>query len=105
MPGRETEVLGKAAKKANAYVTMGINERDKRFQGRMYNSILYLNQNGEVMGVHRKICNTHGERLFHTPGDGGDNLKTVFETAIGYLGGSICGEHSQLTLIYNWIMQ
>lgn len=105
VPGRETEALGKAAKKTNAYVTMGINERDKRFPGRMYNSILYLNPSGEVMGTHRKICNTHGERLFHTPGDGGDNLKAVYKTEIGYLGGSICGEHSQLTLIYNWIMQ
>jgi nitrilase len=103
--GKEIEALGKAARKANAYVTMGINERDKRFPGRMYNSILYLDPNGEVMGIHRKICNTHGERLFHTPGDGGDNLKAVFKTKIGYLGGSICGEHSQLTLIYNWIMQ
>ncbi len=105
VPSRETEILGEAAKKAGAYVTMGINERDKRFQGRMYNSILYINPNGEVMGTHRKICNTSNERLFHTPGDGGDNLKAVFKTEIGYIGGSICGEHSQLALIYNWIMQ
>ena len=105
VPSKEIEALGKAAKKANAYVTIGINERDKRFPGRMYNSILYLNPSGEVMGTHRKICNTFSERLFHTPGDGGDNLKAVFKTEIGYIGGSICGEHSQLTLIYNWIMQ
>ena len=105
VPGRETEILGQAAKKANAYVTMGINEKDRRFHGRMYNSILYLDPNGEVLGIHRKICNTHGERLFHIPGDGGDNLKAVYKTEIGYLGGSICGEHSQFTLMYNWIMQ
>ena len=105
VPGPETETLGQAARKANAYVTMGVNERDKRFQGRMYNSILYFNPEGELIGKHRKICNTHGERLFHTPGDGGENLKAVYKTDIGYLGGSICGEHSQLTLIYNWIMQ
>src|SRR4030067_3351648 len=35
VPGRETEALGKAAKNANAYVAMGINERGKRFPGRM----------------------------------------------------------------------
>jgi nitrilase len=105
VPSQETEALAKAAKKANAYVAIGINERDKVFQGRMYNSILYLNPSGEVMGAHRKICNTLIERLFHTPGDGGDNLRAVFKTKIGYVGGSICGEHSQLTLIYNWIMQ
>ena len=105
VPGRETEALCKAAKKADAYVVIGINERDRIYPGRMYNSILYLSPRGEVMGTHRKICITVHERFFHTPGDGGNNLKTVFKTEIGNLGGSICGEHSQLTLMYNWIMQ
>jgi predicted amidohydrolase len=105
VPGAETDALCAAAKSAGAYVVMGINERDGRFQGRMYNSMLYLSPRGEIMGTHRKICNTVQERLFHTPGDGGDNLKTVFKTEIGNIGGSICGEHSQLTLVYNWIMQ
>ncbi len=105
IPSKEVEILGKAAKKANAFVVIGINEQDARFHGRMYNSILYLNPKGEILGTHRKICNTFGERLFHTPGDGGENLKAVFQTEIGNIGGSICGEHSQLTLIYNWIMQ
>jgi len=84
---------------------MGINERSKRFQGRMYNSILYLSPHGEIMGTHRKICITGHERVFHTQGDGGDNLKTVFKTEIGNIGGSICGEHMQLPLMYHWIMQ
>jgi len=104
VPSRETEALCAAAKRANAYVVVGINERDKRFKGRMYNSILYLSPRGEVIGTHRKICITVQERLFHTPGDGGDNLKTVFRTEIGNIGGSICGEHKQL-LVHNWIMQ
>jgi len=105
VPSRETEALCSAAKRANAYVAIGINERDKRFQGRMYNSILYLNPSGDIMGTHRKICITIHERFFHTQGDGGDNLKTVFKTEIGNIGGSICGEHSQLALLYNWILQ
>jgi len=105
VPSRETEALGEAAAGASAYVVMGINERDRVFPGRMYNSILYLGPNGEVIGTHRKICITVQERLFHTQGDGGDNLKAVFDTEIGKIGGSICGEHTQLTLLYNWIMQ
>ncbi len=105
VPGPETEVLGQAAKKANAYVVMGINERDKRFRNSMYNSLLYLDPRGEVIGVHRKICNTVQERFFHTPGDGGDNLNAVFPTEIGRLGGSICGEHAQLTLAHHWMIQ
>lgn len=105
VPSRETEALCAAAKRANAYVAIGINERDKRFQGRMYNSILYISPQGEVIGTHRKICNTVQERLFHTPGDGGDNLRAVFRTEIGNIGGSICGEHCQPLLTHNWIMQ
>jgi nitrilase len=104
VPSRETEALCEAARRTNTYVVMGMSERDARYHGRMYNSILYIGPDGSVLGVHRKICNTHMERLFHTMGDGGDNLKTVFETELGYLGGSICGEHSQLALMYNWIM-
>ena len=105
VPGPQGEALCAAAKSADAYVVIGINERDRIFQGRMYNSMLYLSPRGEILGTHRKICNTVQERLFHTPGDGGDNLKTVYKTEIGKIGGSICGEHSQLTLVYNWIMQ
>ncbi|MFC1872964.1 nitrilase-related carbon-nitrogen hydrolase [Chloroflexota bacterium] len=105
VPSRETEALCEAAKKADAYVVMGINERDSKFPGRMYNSALYLSPRGEVMGTHRKICITVNERYFHAPGDGGENLKTVFKTDIGKLGGSLCGEHTQLPLLYNWIMQ
>ena len=105
VPSREVDALGEAAKRADAYVVMGITERDRKYAGRMYNSILYLDPRGQVIGLHRKICITVQERLFHTPGDGGDNLKAVFETEIGNLGGSICGEHVQLPLQYNWIMQ
>ncbi|MFC1938428.1 carbon-nitrogen hydrolase family protein [Chloroflexota bacterium] len=105
VPGPETEALCRAAKKADSYVVTGINERDKKYQGRMYNSILYISPRGEIIGTHRKICNTVFERLFHTQGDGGDNLKTVFHTEIGNLGGLICGEHMQHTLLHYYIMQ
>lgn len=105
VPGPEVEALGRAAKKAGAYVTIGVNERDKDRWGAMYNSILFLNPRGEVQGVHRKISNTVTERLFHLPGEGGDNLKTVFPTEVGRMGGSICNEHSQYLLQYYWALQ
>lgn len=105
VPSKETEALSLAAKRANAYIVMGLNERDSRFQGRMYNSILYISARGEILGTHRKICNTVQERFFHTPGDGGENLKAVFKTDIGIIGGTMCGEHSQLGLAFHWIMQ
>ena len=105
VPGPETEALCAAAKRAGTLIAVGINERDKKYQGRMYNSALYISPKGEVIGTHRKICNTVQERFFHTPGEGGDNLKTVFDTEIGRIGGSICGEHCQVLLNYCWIME
>jgi nitrilase len=104
VPGEETKALCQAAKEANAYVVMGINERDKRYEGRMYNAILFLSRRGEIMGVHRKLNPTSQELLFHTRGDGGDNLR-VFETDLGKIGGLICGEHYQPTLKHNLIIQ
>ena len=105
IPGLATDALCRAAREADAVVVMGINERDKRFKNSMYNSLLYLNPQGEILGVHRKICNTVQERFFHTPGNGGENLNAVFPTEIGRLGGSICGEHAQLTLAHHWMAQ
>ena len=105
VPGRETDALCSAARRANIFIAMGINERDKRFSSRMYNSVVYISPQGEVIGTHRKICNTVNERFFHTPGDGGDNLWAVFESEIGKIGGSICGEHCQLLLTHMWLVQ
>ncbi|MDP2917664.1 MAG: carbon-nitrogen hydrolase family protein [Dehalococcoidia bacterium] len=105
VPGPETGVLCEVAKRSNIHIVMGITERDKKYQGRMYNSILYISAEGNILGTHRKIVNTVQERFFHTPGGGGENLKAVFDTDIGKLGGSICGEHCQLLLTHLWITQ
>ncbi|KXB04821.1 hypothetical protein AKJ49_01675 [candidate division MSBL1 archaeon SCGC-AAA382A03] len=64
----------------------------------MYNSILYIGPEGEILGTHRKINITVQELLYHTRGGGGDNLK-VFDTDLGKLSGLICGEHYQPTLM------
>ena len=104
VPSEETDVLCQAAKSANAYVVMGVNERDKKYEGRMYNSILFISHQGEVMGVHRKITPTIQELLYHTRGDGGTNLQ-VFDTALGKISGLVCGEHYQPLLKQNLIIQ
>lgn len=104
VPGKEVAELCRVAKRTNTFIVMGINERDRFYRGRMYNTILYIGDDGSILGKHRKICPTSTERLFHTPGEGGDNLKAVFPTSIGSIGGTICGEHSQLPLIYQWSM-
>ncbi len=104
VPGRETDALCQAAKRSNAYVVMGINERDAKYEGRMYNSILFISPQGEVLGTHRKVCITVQELFFHTRGDGGANLR-VHDANFGKLSGLICGEHYHPLLRYNLIVQ
>lgn len=82
VPGPEVQVLCDVAKRTKTFVVMGINERDAAYRGRMYNSILYISDQGHVMGTHRKICPTTTERLFHTPGGGGANLRAVFPSCM-----------------------
>jgi len=104
VPSEETDLLCKAARQANANVVIGINERDKRYGGRQYNSILYINNRGEILGVHRKINITVQELMIHTRGDGGQNLR-VHDMDFGRVSGLICGEHDQPLLKQCYIVQ
>lgn len=53
---------------------------------------LVLGPEGEILGRHRKLMPTVGERLVHAPGFG-DTLRVV-PTRVGPIGGLICGEAS-----------
>lgn len=91
-PSEDTERLGAAAAKAGAYVVMGCNEIDPRPEvSTIYNSLLFFDRQGRLMGRHRKTMPTFTERLFWGQGDASD--LRVFETDIGRIGGLICGEH------------
>lgn len=92
VPSPATEQLGRAARKAGAYVAIGINERARGSMGSMFNSILFLGPEGEVLGVHRKLMPTTTERLVLTHGDG--STLNVYDTPYGGLGGLLCGENT-----------
>ena len=91
IPGPDTDILCEAARKASAYVVVGVNERDRELQGTLYNTCLFIDKNGRIMGKHRKLMPTYGERCVWGMGDGSD--LNVFETDIGRMGSLICGEH------------
>jgi aliphatic nitrilase len=91
IPSAETEILGEAAKQAGAYVVMGLNERDTIYGGSLYNTLLFLDPEGRIMGKHRKLMPTHHERLYWGCGDGSG--LNIYSTTIGKLGGLICYEH------------
>jgi nitrilase len=92
VPSPAVDVLCRAAKKAGVVVAMGMTERDARAsRGTLYNSILYISNRGEVLGVHRKLMPTHAERIVWGQGDG--STLHVFDTPVGRLGGLACWEH------------
>jgi nitrilase len=92
VPDDTTAALCKAAKKAGIYIAMGINERNaEASNASMYNSILYIDSGGNIMGKHRKLIPTSGERLVWAPGDG--STLDCYDTSFGRLGGLICWEN------------
>ena len=97
IPGPETEELGRAVKAAGLTAVIGLNEQDDRPGSRtLYNTMLFIGPDGEVMGRHRKLMPTHQERIFWGRGDASD--LRVFETPFGRLGGLICFEN-HMTLL------
>ena len=96
VPSPATKKIGAAAKKAKAYVVLGINERDAKTQGSLYNSLLYFGPDGKLLGVHRKLMPSVSERMVWGMGDGSG--LHIFDTSLGRLGGLICWEH-EMTLV------
>jgi nitrilase len=92
VPGPATEALGAAARQGNAYLAVGVIERDSQFsQGTLYCTLLYFGPDGRLLGKHRKLKPTGAERLIWGEGDG--STLTVIQTEIGRIGGLICWEN------------
>jgi len=92
IPSIDCDRLCGAAREVNAYVVMGCNELDNRAGSHtLYNTLLFIDSRGNILGKHRKVMPTYTERLYHGLGDGSD-LK-VYATDVGRLGGLICYEH------------
>lgn len=92
IPDQTTELLCDAARKAGIFVAIGVNEVNREAShASVYNTILFIDSNGQILGKHRKLVPTGGERLMWAPGDG--TTLNVFGTSIGRLGGLICWEN------------
>jgi nitrilase len=92
VPDACTERLGQAAQEAGSYVIMGINERNvEASHASLYNSMIYFDPQGQLIGKHRKLVPTSGERLIHAQGDG--SMLNIYETPFARIGGLICWEN------------
>ncbi|OKL56108.1 hypothetical protein UA08_08685 [Talaromyces atroroseus] len=92
----EMERIKNAVKDAGIFCVMAYSER---FQGTLYISQTFINEEGQVVLHRRKIKPTHVERAYW--GDGqGESLQTVVKSSFGNIGGLKCWEHTQTLLRY-----
>jgi len=92
VPDESTDALCQAARDHGIMVAVGIHERNReRSNGSLLNSVLMIDENGEIIATHRKLIPTGGERLIWGQGEG-HTLK-VHNTSMGKLGTLICWEN------------
>ncbi|MEM0984609.1 MAG: carbon-nitrogen hydrolase family protein [Pseudomonadota bacterium] len=92
LDGPEIAAIGKAAKRANAAVVIGINERDPQTRSTLYCTMVTLGPDGAVLNRHRKLKPTHHERSVWGDGD----AKGLHPVALpwGRLSALNCWEHN-----------
>ena len=92
IPGEETRRLADVAKEEGVTVAIGVNERNtEASDSSLYNTLLYIGADGSILGRHRKLIPTAGERLVWAQGDGSD--LEVYPLPFGKVGGLICWEN------------
>jgi nitrilase len=92
IPDNTTNDLCKAAETAGINVAIGIHEiNTETSNSSLYNSILFIDDQGMILGKHRKLIPTGGERLIWAQGDG-STLRS-YDTSAGRISGLICWEN------------
>ena len=94
--------LFQEAKNHNCHIVIGINERGDSY-GEIYNTNLIIDNNGKLIGKHRKLVPTWAEKLTWTSGDG-SSLK-VYNTEIGPIGTLACGENTNTLARFTLLSQ
>jgi len=92
IPDKATSLLCKAAKTAGINVVIGMHERNSETSNAsLYNSLLFIDEQGTILGKHRKLIPTGGERLIWAQGDG--STLQSYNTSAGKIAGLICWEN------------
>lgn len=79
------------AAKYQLVVVMGLNEIDSEFSGStLFNTVVVIGSNGEILNRHRKLMPTNPERMVWGAGDA-SGLRVV-DTPVGRIGTLLCWE-------------
>ncbi|MGI4822847.1 MAG: carbon-nitrogen hydrolase family protein [Janthinobacterium lividum] len=82
--------ISEAIRKAGVLVALGVTEKEP-IGGSLYCTLLYFDQQGVLIGTHRKLKPTGLERYIWGEDDGRSLVS--FDTELGRLGGLICWEN------------
>jgi nitrilase len=81
-----------AARRLKQTVSIGVHERDSDFsRGTLYNTVVLIGPDGEILNRHRKLMPTNPERMVWGMGDA-SGLR-VLDTPSGRVGSLICWEN------------
>jgi nitrilase len=88
LDGPEVALLAEACAETGVFAVVGVIERDG---ATLYCTVLYFDGAKGLVGKHRKLMPTAGERLIWGFGDG--STMPVFKTDLGTIGAVICWEN------------
>lgn len=88
LDGPEVAMLAEVAAETGSFAVVGVIERDG---ATLYCTVLYFDGEKGLVGKHRKLMPTAGERLIWGFGDG--STMPVFRTRLGTIGAVICWEN------------
>jgi nitrilase len=94
IPSPATDRLCETAGQTHIDVVIGIAERDSRTQGTVYCTLLFIDNQGRIMGKHRKLKPTHRERTAWGEGDGSG--LNVYDRPYARISGLNCWEHNMV---------
>jgi nitrilase len=89
VPSAATERIGRAAKKAKAWLCVGVSERTPT--GTLHCALLLFGPDGALVQVRRKLVPTHDERMVWGPGPA--EAPRAVPTEFGPVGQLVCWEN------------